>query len=94
MMTSIDGIRFFQMLQLTRISATNITEHDVCRIANDELNNLLANDFTHVAHLIAFETILSKRIPERDFSDFINFLRFTITDVTVTDIENALVSCN
>lgn len=77
---------------MIKYSKIELAELDVCEIKNNEMNNLRRDDFEQVAHLIGTETVLSKRIPDKDFTDIINLLRFTITNVTVTEIENALVS--
>lgn len=82
------------MAQLINYSEVNTTEVSVCKIKNDEMMHILANDFELTVHLIAIETVLSKRVPDNDFTDIINLLRFSITNATVTEIENALVSHN
>lgn len=80
------------MKQLATYSQTNVTDIDVCAIKNDELYNLMVNDFDQLVNFVATETILPKRIPDKDFTELINLLRFFVTKVPLKDIENAFVS--
>lgn len=80
------------MQQLFKFDEADATDTEFCKIKNDSRRSLIINDKTLAIQLIASETIFSSWIPDKDFNEFLNLLRFLVTKTTVEENEKAFVS--
>lgn len=81
-----------------KFSRANLTEVDLCKI-KEEANSIryfgrhpLTVFKERVVYFIATKTILSTLMPDKDFTEMINLLKFLFFKTTVEENQSALVS--
>lgn len=80
------------MTYVLKFDKADVTETEFCKIKNNSVRSLIIDEETIAIHLLAGETLLSARFPDKDFNDYLNLLRFLITKTTVEENVKAFVS--